>query len=306
MWPREEVVRVLRARGELWNVAPGVTALRGDAAALLRSLERAIVALCELETCDEWRVPPAIDFATLARSDYFASFPQWLTLASHLSDDESSLQQVADLGEKAAGSADVLRGASTAPKLALNPAVCYHVYSALSGAVIKSPRLVTAQSQCWRHEGARHATLDRAWAFTMREVVCLGAADDARAFVERCTDRVVDLARALDLDATIDVATDPFFAPAARAKHLLQRLKELKRELLLPIGPQGRTAASSFNLHDTFFGEAFDIRLVSGEPATTACVAFGLERWLLAFLARHGPHAVAWPAIDALAEVRHG
>jgi seryl-tRNA synthetase len=223
-----------------------------------------------------------------------------------LSDDESSLQQVADLGEKATGAAALLRDASVAPKVALNPAVCYHVYSALSGAVIKSPRLITAQSECWRHEGTRHATLERAWAFTMREVVCLGAADDARAFVDRCTDRVADLARTLDLDPTVAVAADPFFAPSGRAKHLQQQLKELKHELLLPTGPQGRTAASSFNLHDTFFGEAFDIRLVSGEPATTACVAFGLERWLLAFLVRHGPHAVAWPAIDVLAEVRHG
>jgi seryl-tRNA synthetase len=200
----------------------------------------------------------------------------------------------------------LLRDASVAPKVALNPAVCYHVYSALSGAVIKSPRLITAQSECWRYEGTRHATLERGWAFTMREVVCLGAADDARAFIDRCTDRVVDLARTLDLDPTVAAATDPFFAPSGRAKHLLQQLKELKRELLLPTGPQGRTAAASFNLHDAFFGEAFDIRLVSGEPATTACVAFGLERWLLAFLVRHGPHAIAWPAIDVLAEVRHG
>ena len=74
MWPRDEVVRVLRARGELWDVAPGVTALRGDAALLLRAIERTIAAVCELETSDEWHVPPAIDFATLARAEYFASF----------------------------------------------------------------------------------------------------------------------------------------------------------------------------------------------------------------------------------------
>jgi seryl-tRNA synthetase len=306
MWPREEVVRVLRARGELWNVAPGVTALRGDAAVLLRSLDRAIAAICELETLDEWRVPPAIDFATLARAEYFASFPQWLTVASHLSDDEASLQRVADLGDKATNAATVLRDASSPPQVAMNPAVCYHVYSALAGAVIKSPRLMTGQSACWRHEGARRATLERSWAFTMREMVCLGSAEDARGFLDRCTERVTELAHALSLEATLADATDPFFAPSARAKAILQRLKQLKRELLLPIGPQGQTAASSFNLHDTFFGESFDIRLVSGEPVTTACVAFGLERWLLAFLVRHGPHALAWPSIDAHAEVRHG
>ena len=104
------------------------------------------------------------------------------------------------------------------------------------------------------------------------------------------------------------MATDPFFRPGARAKQVLQQLKELKHELLLPIGPRTTIAASSFNLHETFFGDAFDIRLPSGKPVVTACVAFGLERWLLAFLVRHGPDADTWPAIprvNALVEVRH-
>ena len=304
MWPRDDVIAALRARGELWDVAPGVTALRGDAAALLRNLECAIATLCGLETSDDWRVPPAIDFATLARAEYFASFPHWLTIASHLRDDEDALRTVAERGEPA-----VLREASAAPKAALNPAVCYHIYAALAGARVEHTRIVTAQAECWRHEGTRHASLERGWAFTMREIVCIGSADDARTFVQRCTERVMDLARLLDLEPTLVVATDPFFAPGGRAKLVLQQLKELKHELLLPIGANKNIAASSFNLHETFFGETFDIALPDGRPATTACVAFGLERWLLAFLVKHGPNAAGWPAIpsaDALVEVRHG
>jgi len=303
MRQRDDIVSALRARGELWDVAPGVTALRGDAAALLRDLERAIASLCGLETSDDWRVPPAIDFATLTRAEYFASFPHWLTVASHLRDEEDTLRAVAECGEPA-----VLREASAAPKAALNPAVCYHVYAALAGTSIDRARIVTAQAECWRHEGTRHAALERGWAFTMREIVCIGSEDDARDFLERSTERVTDFAQSLDLEPTLVVATDPFFMPGARAKHVLQQLKELKHELLVPIGASKTIAASSFNLHETFFGEAFDIRLLNGTPATTACVAFGLERWLLAFLVRHGPDAARWPAIpsvDALAEVRH-
>ena len=299
MRQRDDIVNALRARGELWDVAPGVTALRGDAAALLRDLERAIATLCGLETADDWRVPPAIDFATLVRAEYFASFPHWLTVASHLRDEEDALRAVAERGEPA-----VLREASAAPKAALNPAVCYHIYAALAGTSIDQARIVTAQAECWRHEGARHATLERGWAFTMREVVCIGSDDDAHAFLERSTERVTEFAQSLDLEPTIVVATDPFFAPSARAKHVLQRLKELKHELLLPIGAS-TIAASSFNLHETFFGEAFDITLPNGKPATTACVAFGLERWLLAFLVKHGPEAASWPSVDQLVEVRH-
>ena len=300
MRQRDDIVGALRARGELWDVAPGVTALRGDAAALLRDLERAIATLCCIETSDDWRVPPAIDFATLARAEYFASFPHWLTVASHLRDEKDMLRAVAERGEP-----DVLREASAAPKAALNPAVCYHVYAALAHTSIEQARIVTAQAGCWRHEGTRHAALERGWAFTMREIVCIGSHSDARDFLERSTERVTDFARSLDLEPTLVVATDPFFAPSARGKHVLQQLKELKHELLLPIGAGKTIAASSFNLHETFFGEAFDIRLPDGKSATTACVAFGLERWLLAFLVRHGPDAAGWPSIDELMEVRH-
>ena len=303
MRQRDDIIRALSERGELWDVAPGVTALRGDAAGLLRDLERAIAALCGLETVDDWRVPPAIDFATLTRAEYFASFPRWLTVASHLRDEEDALRTVAERGTP-----EVLREASTPPKAALNPAVCYHVYAALAGTCIDRAKVVTAQAECWRHEGARHAPLERGWAFTMREIVCIGSDDDASEFLERSTERVTEFARSLGLEPTLVVATDPFFAPAARAKQLLQQLKELKHELLLPIGSSTTIAASSFNLHETFFGDAFGITLPNGKPAVTACVAFGLERWLLAFLVRHGPDADAWPTIpsvDALEEVRH-
>jgi seryl-tRNA synthetase len=302
MWTADDVIRVLRKRGELWDVAPGVTGLRGDAGALFGALEKRIGALCVAETLDEWRVPPAIDFETLARADYFASLPQWLTLASHLSGDEDALQRLAEDRDPAAA----VRETRTSPKVALNPAVCYHVYAALAGQTITARRLVTAQACCWRHEEPRHAALERGWAFTMREVVCVGSELEAREFLQRSTERASELATLLGLESTIAQATDPFFAPTARAKRLLQQVKELKHELLLPIGTNRTTAAASFNLHDTFFGEAFDIRLPDGRAATTACLAFGIERWTFAFLAAHGPDASAWPPIPSHEEeLRH-
>ena len=54
-------------------------------------------------------------------------------------------------------------------------------------------------------------------------------------------------------------------------------------------------AAFSANQHEAFFAEAFDLRLASGEPSWSGCAAFGLERWLLAFLVEHGPSPSGWP-----------
>jgi len=292
MWPRNQVLATLSARGQLWEPVPGVVALRGDVAQLSRVLERTIAALCEAETTDEWRVPPAIDFASLTRAEYFTSFPQWLTAACHLSDDVDALRGVAEHEDPSSA----VREALAPPKAVLNPAVCYHVYAGLAGSILDAPRLVTAQGACWRHESS-HRPLERGWAFTMREIVCLGSMNEARAFLVRTMDRVWELMRALGLQGAVEVANDPFFAPAARAKQLLQQLMELKHELLLPIDPRRRIAATSFNLHGSFFGDAFDITLPSGEPVTTACVAFGIERWLLAFLVQHGPDAARWPSL---------
>ena len=293
MWLADDIVRELRARNELWDVSPGLVGLRGDALSLLESIERAVIAIARAEGADEWRVPPGIPLATLARADYFRSFPQWLTAASHLSADERDLQRVA-MAEDPASEAR----ASLAPAdSALLPAVCYHCYARFAGSTLEDAAVVTAQQLCWRHEGERLAPLERGWAFSMREVVCIGSADDVRHFLSRGRTRAVRLAVSLGLAAGIIEAEDPFFAPTSRGKGLLQRVKGLKRELVLPIGSGRTIAAASVNDHETFFGDAFEIRLASGEWASTGCVAFGMERWLLAVLAAYGPYARDWPSL---------
>ena len=280
MSQREELLASLRSRGELWEPAPGLFALRGRALARRRRIEQLVASLCAVATHDEWSVPPAIPLATLAQTDYFASFPHWLTLASHLADDAATLEQIASSADPVSAAA----GAASLPTVALPPAVCYHVYSAMARSTLHEARVVTAEACCWRHEGAALSVLQRGWAFTMREIVCVGSEARCAAFRERGVVLAKRLAAALDLDWSIESAEDPFFAPAARGRALLQRVKGLKHEMRLPIGDGETTAAASFNLHEQFFGQAFDIRLPDGQLAHTACVAFGIERWLLASL----------------------
>ena len=291
MWHADEIVRTLRARGELWDVAPGLIGLRGDPLALMASIEAAIAAIAAHAGAEEWRVPPAIPLETLARAEYFNSFPQWLTVASHLSTDEAVLQRVAEAADPATEAKSAVAPAGAA----LLPAVCYHCYAAFAGQTVSEARVVTANQLCWRHEGERLAPLERGWAFTMREIVCVGGGADVDAFVRFGRVAVRQLASDLGLSARIVEAEDPFFAPTARGKALLQRVKGLKRELLLPIGDDRSIAASSINDHEGFFGEAFRIRCADGGWASSGCVAFGIERWLLAVLAAHGPTAAHWP-----------
>lgn len=291
MWPAEAVVRVLTERGDIWESGPGLVGLRDDTLALYRSIEARIAELARNRTGLEWKMPGGVSLESLARADYFASFPQWLTAAGHLSDDPEVLEAIALAGDPAAAARESVAPAGTA----LPPAVCYHTYAALPDREIDSPLVVTAQETCWRHE-AELRPLERGWAFTMREVVCLGTDAEVEAFRTWGVDAALALAASLGLDARIEAASDPFFAPTGRGRMLLQRVKELKHELLLPVAEDRRVAAASFNHHETFFGDAFAIRLADGTTAASGCVAFGIERWVLAYLVAHGPDPEGWPS----------
>ena len=299
----DQVVAELRARGELWESAPGLVGLCGDALHLYERI--AVLARDAAESaaddgtaigiaCERWLPPAAVALSTLARARYFESFPQWLTLAAHLREDAASLERVARAVDPAGTACEACAPADAA----LPPAVCYHVYAALAGSVLSAAAYVSAEGTCWRHEGDQLRPLARGWAFTMRECVCVGDEDSVAAFRTRGIERARALAVSLGIHAEIEEATDPFFRPTARGRELLQRVKGLKQELRLPVG-DGSVAAASFNLHERFFGDAFDIRLGDGSPAASACVAYGIERWLLAFLAAHGTSARHWPTIPS-------
>jgi seryl-tRNA synthetase len=75
----------------------------------------------------------------------------------------------------------------------------------------------------------------------------------------------------------------------------MQQLQPLKYELRLA-SAEGRTvAAASFNHHQDHFGKAFSIRQQNGDTAHSGCVAFGWERWVIAFVAQHGLDEESWP-----------
>ena len=54
-------------------------------------------------------------------------------------------------------------------------------------------------------------------------------------------------------------------------------------------------AASSFNLHRDFYTSVYDIAFADETRAESACMGFGLERWLYAFVRQKGLDPVGWP-----------
>ncbi len=180
-----------------------------------------------------------------------------------------------------------------------SPAVCYHHYPTLSDCTVDaSGSVVTALGRCFRDEFDQKSThaVERLREFTMREIITVGTPQVVEGVRRNLMTRVRAWTKELGLDGDVEVATDPFFTDQSRGRLLMQQLLPLKYELRLRADNSGRTiAAASFNNHHDHFGKAFRIRLASGGSAHSGCVAFGWERWVVAFVNQHGADARNWP-----------
>jgi acyl carrier protein len=252
----------LRRRGELIDASDGPAQLAGTAARLFDFFDATFSRWARELGADDVAAPPTIPVATLERSGFLADFPQLLV--------------------------------SETQSQAYSPAACYHRYAALADVSLDGPTVLGVVAQCRRAESDPRP-LERATEFRMREVVVLGTHQDVERVRHRLLRQVDRFVTAMSLDGAIEPASDPFFTGESGGRALAQRAGELKLELRLSLEQGRRVAVASFNRHHDHFGRAFGISL-RGTPAHSGCVAFGLERWVFAFLTQHGLDARTWPA----------
>ena len=249
--------------------------------------------------CSEsYQFPPMINAAVLQKIDYFRSFPQLVNLPVTIAD--SDLQIFSESPLLKNGRIDLGNCESSAQ--VLTPACCYHLYPMLSGMVFSGPSLFSVSGPCFRNEETV-VPYQRMRAFTMQEIVCVGSADDVARFLLACRVRLVEMAQSWGIPHDVVVANDPFFGGKQNPRKIMQQLSPVKHELCyVDHDHQVELAVSSFNRHRTLFGDAFDIGLDTGVPASTGCFAFGIERWLFAFQRQFGDDVGNWPDL-ALSEV---
>lgn len=253
-------------------------------------LDRRFLAMAAQWNAEELRFPPLIAAAELERIDYFRSFPHLATFATCLDAGDANLERFT------AGDPVTTDGRLQLTELApvtdvLTPAACYHLYAHHRGQAFTGPRWFTTRATCFRRE-EHYRPLERQWSFTMREIVLMGTAPEAQAFLDEATAAVDAMVEELGIRLGWTMATDPFFKPSLNPQHLMQRIDPTKHELVF----EDRLAIASKNLHHDHFGRAFDIER-DGAPVHTACVAFGIERWLAAFVQQFGPDHSNWPAV---------
>ena len=213
---------------------------------------------------NERKYPTLIDAATLTQAGYPEAFPHLLMRAAVIANPE-----------QAASETNVCLG-----DWCLSPAVCYHAFAELQDQVVEGEVVVSARGTCFRNEEVdRLAPGRRQVEFEMRELILIGSASGIESRLAELQPTLSVLADAHGLETTWCPASDPFFLPSARGKALMQRLQGTKLELCLPCG----LAVASINRHGTHLTERFAIRFPDGSPAHSACVAFGLDRWIAHF-----------------------
>jgi len=238
------------------------------------------------------RFPPVMSRKQLEKSGYLESFPNLLGCVCTLHGSEAAIRSAV---EKADSGGDWTTSV-TSTDLVLSPAACYPVYpiAAGRGQLPSGGLQFDIEADVFRREPSR--SLDRLQSFRMREFVRIGTPQEILSFRERWMARAPELAADLSLPFTIDVANDPFFGRVGQVMAVSQRQQALKFELLIPYYPTAApTACMSFNYHREHFGQVWGIRDEQGELAHTGCVAFGIDRLVVALFAIHGLDLQKWP-----------
>ena len=284
---------------DVFVMGTGQVALTGVPLALFTYFDRLFAGLGRPWDAQAIRTPTLIPAQVLARCDYFRSFPQNVTFASHLREDLEVIDSFRARHDTLDRVDDRALADMVTPEVCLSPAVCYHVYHLHQNQTL--PSSGTAHGvcgSCFRYEAGNTSDLRRLWDFTMREVVFMGTREDVLQRRAIAIQKVSDLLDEHRLAGEIRTASDPFFvAPDAAAKTYFQLSSETKYEISLLLPDAERVAVGSLNYHTDFFGRAFAINVDGHGPMHSVCVAFGLERWVHAFMAQHGQNPENWPAI---------
>lgn len=191
------------------------------------------------------------------------------------------------------------------PSFCLPYAQCEPFYEFFSGETVNldNPpvKLYDRSGFSFRHEAGGLRSLERLTAFTRIEIVYLGRPEE----VSEIRDRLIENYRSL-LDKTLDLevrsaeVTPVWMAHAGVASDAERKVPAtLDVEAYIPFKGDRDTAEwleiANASVHYDKYVEWFNIKERKNREVWTGCSGNGLERWVYAFLARHGFNIEDWP-----------
>ncbi len=238
----------------------------------------------------EIQFPPIVNRSTFERTNYVQSFPDLMGAVHVFTGDDRDHAELLRRSESGKDWADLLEPA----EVFLSSAACHPVYPMCTGTLPDSGRYFNVQSYCFRHEPSTDPA--RMQSFQMHEIVFVGSPELAQAHRDSGLEFGVSMLQRLGLDLNVIPANDPFFGRLGTAMASNQKDEVLKLEGITTIGsPDHDVAIISGNCHRDHFGDPFAIQTPDGGTAHSACVAFGIDRIVLALLWQHGLDLDRWP-----------
>jgi hypothetical protein len=287
----------LLARNELFKEGEGIYSFGPLLTGLINFFERKFQAVASEFGAKSYRFPTLIPAAFLEKVNYFKAFPHSLSFATHLRSDLDVIQNFSEHAHCEEGNLSTDPNAFARIQNLLSPAVCYHLYYSLSNQKLEVDSLAaTAVGNCFRYESSNLDALERLWNFSMREIIFIGSKQfvlDQREKARKSMEKVFE---GIGFVYRVESANDPFFIGEFK-QAAFQNAFQLKYEIRARLPYKDSTlAVGSYNYHQDFFGRHLNITLPDRSFINTGCVAFGLERVALAYVAQFGSDPKSWAA----------
>jgi len=191
------------------------------------------------------------------------------------------------------------------PSFCLPYAQCEPFYELFSGEIVNldnTPvKLYDRSGFSFRHEAGGLRSLERLMAFTRIEIVFLGGPEEVGEIRDRLMDNYVHLLdKILDLEIRTAEVTPVWMAHAGVVRDVERRIPAtIDVEAYLPFRGERSSAewleVANASVHYDKYVKWFNIKERKNREVWTGCSGNGLERWVYAFLARHGFNSEDWP-----------
>ncbi|MCY9761949.1 hypothetical protein M5X06_17115 [Paenibacillus alvei] len=298
---QDDVFDILLEKEMVFEMGEGQVCFGEKLISLMDSLDRIIKEMTISQFGGiEYRYPTLISTKALEKCGYFNSFPHFLMFVTRLHNDIDNYHDFLEDYKSTKQIDSHLLPYCQNVDYCLPPTMCYHTFHQFQNTqhAETQNRVITSIGKSFRYESKYHRTLERLWDFSIREIVFMGSRDFVLDNRQKCMEASFSLLQKLGLEGHCEIASDPFFCSHdTAAKIFNQRMQELKYELRLKVASDRTIATASFNFHDHFFGEQFNIKRGEEEWVSTGCVGFGIERFAYAFICQHGLDEKQWSRI---------
>lgn len=237
--------------------------------------------------------PALLPIRGYAKTGYLKKTPQYAMFCSGINDSIESLEQTASSVNE-----NNVKKIVKEPEYALSPSACFHTYIEYENKTLNNNSIVTFRQNVFRNEGRlNYNEIGRLCDYHVREIVMIGSNEFVVEMRDKIMGKSVDIMKKLELKGDITLASDSFVVPKMQMYRKIQRIDKSKYEMHLNVNESKSISTASFNLHGKAFTDPFNIRVEGVEDTVTACVGFGLQRWVIAFLSQYSLDESKWPEI---------